>query len=121
MSMKLLVLVVKNIRRNLLRSVLTGLGTMVLVVVVILVWSILWYLDEQTKEKTTNMKAIVTERWQMPSRMPLSYAPELRAGGGPSAGRHTASGQHDLAVLRRFHRTRPTTPGDRFVHRCHPA
>jgi len=80
MSMKLLVLVVKNIRRNLLRSVLTGLGTMVLVVVVILVWSILWYLDEQTKEKTTNMKAIVTERWQMPSRMPLSYAPELRAG-----------------------------------------
>jgi len=78
--MKLLVLVLKNIRRNLLRSVLTGLGTMVLVVVVILVWSILWYLDQQTREKTSNLKAIVTERWQMPSRMPLAYVPELRAG-----------------------------------------
>ncbi len=78
--MKLFLLVLKNIRRNLLRSVLTGLGTMVLVVVVIMVWSILWFLDEQTKEKTSNIKAIVTERWQMPSRMPLSYAPELRAG-----------------------------------------
>ncbi len=78
--MKLFLLVLKNIRRNLLRSILTGLGTMVLVVVVIMVWSILWYLDEQTREKTSNIKAIVTERWQMPSRMPLSYAPELCAG-----------------------------------------
>ncbi|MCS7305620.1 MAG: FtsX-like permease family protein [Thermoguttaceae bacterium] len=78
--MKLFLLVLKNIRRNWLRSVLTGLGTIVLVVVVIMVWSILWYLDEQTREKTSNIKAIVTERWQMPSRMPLSYAPELCAG-----------------------------------------
>lgn len=79
--MKFLVLILKNIGRNPLRSVLTILGTMVLVFVVILVWSILAFLDEAMAEKSQNVKAIVTERWQIPSRMPFSYAASLAEGG----------------------------------------
>ena len=78
--MKFLLLIVKNVRRNLLRSALTALGTMVLVFVVILVWSILAFLDKATEQKTSNFKAIVTERWRMPSRMPFSYADGLCEG-----------------------------------------
>src|SRR5262245_59530520 len=65
--------IVKSLRRNLLRSVLTGLATMVLVFVITLVWTVLWFLDLVTTEKTKDLKAIVTERWQIPSQMPISY------------------------------------------------
>lgn len=84
--MKFLVLILKNIGRNRLRSSLTALGTMVLVSVVILVWSILAFLDEATAEKNQNVKAIVTERWQNPSRMPMAYAATLREGAARKAG-----------------------------------
>jgi putative ABC transport system permease protein len=50
---------------------------MVLVFVVTLVWSILDLLDQATADKTENLKAIVTERWQMPSQMPFPYAATL--------------------------------------------
>jgi len=78
--MKFLLLIVKNVRRNLLRSLLTAMGTMVLVSVVILVWSILAFLDQVTQEKTSDFKVIVTERWRLPSRMPFGYAVDLCAG-----------------------------------------
>ena len=78
--MKFAFLILKNIRRNLLRSTLTGLGTMVLVFVVTLVWSILALLDMVTVEKSQNLKAIVTERWSIPSRMPFAYADSLSRG-----------------------------------------
>lgn len=78
--MKFLILIAKNIRRNLLRSILTALGTMMLVFVVTLVWSILSFLDSATAEKSQNFKAIVTERWQLPSRMPFKYAAQLERG-----------------------------------------
>jgi putative ABC transport system permease protein len=73
-------LILKNVRRNAIRSTLTAVGTMVLVFVVTLVWSILDFLDKVTSEKTNDLKAIVTERWQMPSQMPFSYADSLSAG-----------------------------------------
>ncbi len=73
-------LILKNIWRNPLRSVLTALGTMLLVLVVTMVWSILAFLDEASAEKNANFKVIVTERWQIPSRMPYAYAPSLCEG-----------------------------------------
>jgi len=79
--MKFLVLIFENIRRNLIRTVLTSLGTMMLVLVVTLVFTVLTTLDYVATEKSSNIKAIVTEKWQNPSMMPYSYAPGLCAGG----------------------------------------
>jgi putative ABC transport system permease protein len=70
----------KSLRRNLLRSVLTGLATFVLVLVITLVWSILAFLDAITEAKSQNLKAIVTEKYQLPSQMPYSYAATLAEG-----------------------------------------
>jgi len=78
--MKFFLLIVRNVRRNLTRSIFTSLATMVLVCVVTLVWSILFLLDEITREKSQNLKAIVTERWQVPSHMPFAYAQSLSEG-----------------------------------------
>lgn len=78
--MKLALLVLKNLRRNLLRTVLTSAAIMVLVLVVTLVWTVLWFLDMVTAEKSKDFKAIVTERWQLPSQMPFAYAASLSAG-----------------------------------------
>ena len=79
--MKYLFLVFENIRRNLIRTTLTGLGTMVTVLVVTLVFTVLTSLDAATTEKKSNIKAIVTEKWQVPSMMPYSYAKGLSEGG----------------------------------------
>jgi len=84
--MKFCLLIVKNLRRNVLRTLLTALGTMVLVFVVTLVWSILFFLDEVTREKSHNLKAIVTERWQIPSQMPFAYAQTLCEGAARQPG-----------------------------------
>ena len=89
-SMKFLLLILKNVRRNLLRSSLTALGTMVLVLVVTLVWSMLAFLDLVTSEKKQNLKAIVTERWQIPSQMPLQLCRHRWPKGRP-ASRATSS------------------------------
>ncbi len=84
--MKFLRLIVENALRNPLRTLLTTLGTMVLVFVVTMVWSILTFLDTQTAEKGSNLKAIVTERWRLPSQMPYTYAASLREGAAREAG-----------------------------------
>lgn len=87
--MKFFLLILKNIRRNLLRTLLTVLGTMMLVLVVTLVWSVLDFLDQATAEKSRNLKLIVTERWQIPSRMPFAYASSLATGAfDPTQGGH---------------------------------
>ena len=109
-AMKLLLLIVKNVGRNLLRSMLTALGTMVLVLVVTLVWSVLHLIDLVTAEKSHDLKAIVTERWSVPSRLPLFLrivARRRRCPQGPSGGR-PPHGLDDLAVLRRHARSRRT-------------
>lgn len=84
--MKFLILIAKNLWRNPLRTVLTALGTMMLVLVVTLVWSVLWFLDQATAQRSENFKAIVTERWSIPSRMPYSYAATLREGAARAPG-----------------------------------
>lgn len=78
--MKFLVLIFDNILRNPVRSLLTALGTMVLVLVVTLVFTVLSTLDEAMAAKSRNFKAIVTEKWQLPSQMPYSYAAGLSRG-----------------------------------------
>ena len=78
--MKFLRLVPKNLRRNIRRTILTAMGTVVLAFVVTLVWSVLYLLDEATTEKSRNLKAIITERWQIASQMPFSYAQPLSEG-----------------------------------------
>jgi len=84
--MKLFFIILKNVRRNLTRSILTAMGTMMLVLVVTLIWSVLTFLDNATREKNQNFKAIVTERWQIPSQMPFAYAASLKEGAARNPG-----------------------------------
>jgi len=79
-SAKFVGLMFKNLRRNLLRTFLAYLAIFVLVLVVTGVWSILAFLDLVTAEKSRDLKAIVTERWQIPSQMPYAYAYPLSQG-----------------------------------------
>lgn len=83
---KYFVLIAKNLRRGLVRSILTALGTMALVLVVTMVWSVLSMLDKATSEKSDNFKLIVTERWQIPSRMPPAYSGTLEHGAAKEEG-----------------------------------
>jgi putative ABC transport system permease protein len=72
--------VFKSLRRNLLRTSLTAVATMVLVFVITLVWSVLYFLHLVMTEKSKDLKAIVTERWNIPSQMPWQYHTELEQG-----------------------------------------
>ena len=84
--MKLFRIILKNVGRNWLRTALTAMGTMVLVFVVTLVWSVLDFLTAATSDKSSNFKAIVTERWQLPSQMPFAYADGLSRGAARNPG-----------------------------------
>ena len=72
--------ILRNLLRNWLRTSLTAMATMVLVLVVTLVWTILWFLSNVTSEKAKDLKAIITEKWQIPSQMPFSYEADLSDG-----------------------------------------
>jgi putative ABC transport system permease protein len=74
-----LVLIIRSLSRNLLRTGLTYLAIFVLVVVITFIWSILGFLDIVTTEKESNLKAIITERNQIPSQMKPSHEAELKA------------------------------------------
>jgi putative ABC transport system permease protein len=83
---KYLSFVSKSLFRNLLRTSLTSLAVMVLVFVVTLVTSFLALLDFIMMEKSKDLKAIITERWQVPSQMPYSYVPTLEQGAATHSG-----------------------------------
>jgi putative ABC transport system permease protein len=76
-SPKLFLLVLKNLRRNLLRTSLTFVATMVLVFMVTLIWTVVYFIDRVTTEKARDLKLIVTERWQLPSQLPPTHADYL--------------------------------------------
>jgi putative ABC transport system permease protein len=78
--MKFLLLILKNLRRNKLRTVITSLAVMVLVLVVTMIWTVIYFLNNFTQQKSGNLKAIVTDRYNMQGQMPLSYASPLSQG-----------------------------------------
>jgi putative ABC transport system permease protein len=67
-------LILKNLRRNPVRTGLTVAATMVLVVMATLIWTIVFFLDLATQERSRDFKLIVTEKWQLPSQLPLTHA-----------------------------------------------
>ena len=68
--MKLVLLMLKNLRRNLVRTVLTCLAIFVLVFVVTMIWSFLHMLDSYTTAKAGEQKGLIMEKWQFPSMLP---------------------------------------------------
>jgi putative ABC transport system permease protein len=74
---KLFLLIFKNLRRNKLRTLLTCMAIMVLVVVITGISTIVFFLDRITQEKSSDLKAIITERWQFPSALPPTYGQAL--------------------------------------------
>jgi putative ABC transport system permease protein len=72
--------ILKSLRRNLLRTILTGMATFVLVLLVTAVWSILAFIDRTMESKSQNFKAIISERYQIPSMMPIAYVDSLATG-----------------------------------------
>jgi putative ABC transport system permease protein len=79
-------LVVKSLARNPLRTLLTSSATFLLVLIITLILSVLWLLNLVTMERSKDFKCIVTERWQVPSQMPFSYATSLQEGAASKPG-----------------------------------
>jgi putative ABC transport system permease protein len=77
---KPMLFILKSLARNKVRTALTGLATGLFVLLVTMVWSVLWFLDLATQARSKDLKAIVTERWQIPSQMPFAYAQPLSEG-----------------------------------------
>jgi putative ABC transport system permease protein len=84
--MKIFLLILKNLRRNKLRTVITCLAVMVLVLVVTMIWTVVYFLENFTKEKGGNLKAIVTDRYDVQGQLPLSYAGPLSEGAARKPG-----------------------------------
>jgi putative ABC transport system permease protein len=76
--------VAKNLLRNRLRTILTGLAIGVLVFVATMITSMLVLLDIVMMERSKDLKAIVTERYQIPSQMPFTYSYTLERGAARS-------------------------------------
>jgi putative ABC transport system permease protein len=77
---KAVLFILKSLARNKVRTALTAVATGLFVLLVTMVWSVLWFLDLATQERSKDLKAIVTERWQIPSQMPFAYAQSLSEG-----------------------------------------
>lgn len=74
---RLFVLGLKNLRRNLLRTALTGLAIGVLAFMITMIWTILYFIDLTTKERSKDLKIIVTYKWSVPSQLPITHADYL--------------------------------------------
>src|SRR5205807_8840996 len=70
---KFAIMMFKNLRRSLLRTSLTYLATFAGVITVAMIWSDLGFLDRVMTEKYKDVKATVTEKFQLMSMMPPSY------------------------------------------------
>lgn len=87
--------IVLSLGRNKVRTALTGMATFVLVLVVILILSVLNYLDRQTEAKSRDLKAIVTEKYQIPSQLPQAYAASLSEGAASRPGDYRVDPDRD--------------------------
>ncbi len=70
-------LMLKNLGRNPVRTSLIGLASTVHVRSVTLVWTNIYDLDLALRERSKDFKLIVTERWQLPSQIPIKHADYL--------------------------------------------
>jgi putative ABC transport system permease protein len=77
---RFILIVIKNLRRNLLRTCLTYVATFVLVMIVTSIWSILYFVDFWATEKSKDVKVIVSDKWQADTHLPFSYAAPLAEG-----------------------------------------
>ncbi|HEV3117235.1 MAG TPA: ABC transporter permease [Gemmataceae bacterium] len=84
--MKLLLLIVKNLRRNMARTVTTSLALLVLAVIAILINAVFYSLDQLTSFRARDFKMVVRSRWKIPSLMPLSYLDPLSRGAASRPG-----------------------------------
>jgi putative ABC transport system permease protein len=74
---RLALLILKNLGRSPVRTVLISLAVVVLVAMVTLIWTVVFFLDQTMTERAKDLKLIVTERWQLPSQMPMKHADYL--------------------------------------------
>lgn len=66
-------LALRNLWRNPVRTALISLATMVLVAMITMIWTIISFLDRTTQARSEDFKIIITEKWQLPSRMPMAH------------------------------------------------
>jgi putative ABC transport system permease protein len=77
-------LVAKSLLRNPLRTLLSSLAVVVLVFVMSMLMSVLLFIELAMTERNKDFKAIITERYQIPSQMPFAYAATLEQGAARS-------------------------------------
>lgn len=70
---KLVLIMFRGLRRSPLRTSLTYLALFVLTMVLCFIYSVLVFMDNVTKEKEANFKAILTHRTMVPSQMPPGH------------------------------------------------
>ena len=70
---KLVLIMFRGLRRSPLRTSLTYLALFVLTVVLAFIYAVLTFMDNVTKEKEANFKAIVTHKTVIPSQMPEAH------------------------------------------------
>ncbi len=78
MFFKFCILIAKSLGRNKVRTALTSLGVIVLVAI----YSVVTSVTSSVKQRMASgaqTRLIVSERWTMPSRVPLRYIPEVAA------------------------------------------
>lgn len=76
--LKVVVIMFRGLRRNLLRTSLTYLAIFVLTLVLCLIYAVLYLIATVTTEKEANFKAIVTHKTTIPSQMPPGYYEEFK-------------------------------------------
>lgn len=74
---KFVVLILKNLRRNRVRTVLTVLAVTVMVTICVEMRTILGTVSGHVEAESGQSRLMVTERWVVPSRIPVRYLPVL--------------------------------------------
>jgi putative ABC transport system permease protein len=79
--MKLLILILKNLRRNKVRSILTALAIFLLVAIFTMIATVIAFLDSQMAEQSKDVMAVITDRYRIPSRFDRKYMDDIEATG----------------------------------------
>jgi len=76
---KLFGLIFRSLNRNMLRTALTYIALFVLTGMLTLIYSLVSFLGNITKEKEDNLQVIMTERYNIPSKMLRGQATQLKS------------------------------------------